>query len=81
LNVDGVDNVDRESTGAFLDLLDSDENYRYVLLAHRREALERLRAAIPNMGTEFRRKFLEVLVHNADAALEQHGNRAAIIIR
>lgn len=80
LNINGVDNVNHETEGAFLELTDGDENQRYILLARRREALDRLRATISTMGTEFRRKFLEVFVRNADTALERYGNRAAIII-
>jgi hypothetical protein len=80
LNINGVDNVNRETEGAFLELTDGYENQRYILLAQRRDVLDRLRVAIAKMGTEFRCKFLEVFVRNADAALEQYDDRAAIII-
>ncbi|MDO8622080.1 MAG: hypothetical protein Q7R80_02520 [bacterium] len=80
INITGIENVNQETGGAFLQLTNGTLNQRYVLLAPRREALDRLRAAIPAMGSEFRRKFLEVFVRNADAALERYGNNAAILI-
>lgn len=80
LNIRGIDNTNLETGGAFLELTGGSENQRYILLAQKRNALERLRAAIPQMGTEYRRKFLEVFVRNADAALEQGGEGAALII-
>lgn len=80
LNINGIQNVNNETGGAFFELTDGDFNQRYVLLAPRRKALERIRAAIPKMSTEFRRKFTEVLVQNAESALEQYGNKAALII-
>lgn len=80
LNWSSIDSINRETGEVFLEFTVGDMNGRYILLGSRREALDRLRAAVSKMGTEFRRKFLEVFVRNADAALERYGNRAAIII-
>jgi len=80
LNIVGIENVNRETEGAFLELTDGTLNQRYVLLASRRETLDRLRDAIPNMGNEFRRKFLEVFVRNCDAVLDKYGDSAALVI-
>jgi len=81
LNITGIKNVNEDTNGAFLELTGGNDNQRYIRLTHRRqEALDRLRVAIPTMGTEFRRTFLRVFVENADAALKRHGTKAAIII-
>lgn len=80
LNITGIENVNMETEGTFLELTDGDLNNRYVLLALRWQALNQLRVFIPTMGTEFRRKFLEVFVQNANAVLKAYGNKAALII-
>lgn len=80
LNIAGVTNVDTDTDGAFLEVTGGDSNQRYVLLEPRRESLERLRASIPNMGTDFRRRFVEVFVENAERVLKQHGKKAALLI-
>lgn len=80
LSINGVQHVDHETGGMFLGLTDGAMNQRYVLLAPRRKALDILRAAVPQMSTEFRRKFLEMFVHNCDAVLERYGDRAALLI-
>ncbi|GEM_PF-6219625 len=80
LNQTGIDNVDNETNGAFRALIGGTLNLRYVKLEPRREYVEQLRAAIPNMGTDFRRAFVKVLVENIDEVIREHGSKAALLV-
>ena len=80
LNSAGVSAVNAETNGAFLELTDGRGNHRYVLLEPRHQVLDRLVASIPDIGFEHGRKFLKALVQNDEAALEEHGSRAALVI-
>ncbi|HEU0050674.1 MAG TPA: hypothetical protein VFQ60_01305 [Patescibacteria group bacterium] len=79
LNTNGIRNVNCGTKGAFLELVAGDGE-RFILLARRQTLLDRLRVSIPKLRTGFRRKFLEVFVRNADAAIKQYGDKAALLI-
>lgn len=80
LNGQGVGNVDGETGGAFLRFLGGGDGQRYILLDRHKQELEDLRKSLPRIQDEFRKKFVEVLIRNADAALEKYGNKAALFI-
>lgn len=80
LNVSNIASLDDETNGAFLDFTDGTMNQRYVLISPRRGDLARLRQSVGAATGPIRPKFLEIFVENAEAALQQHGDRAALII-
>lgn len=80
LNVDGVNNVNQETNGWFLEFLDGPEGARYVMLDSRRKMLWEIEQCVCHISDEFRHAFLTVLLSNCFEAIEKYGDRAALII-
>ncbi len=80
LNTTGVEGINDETNGMFLEFLKGGVGGRYILLSNRQQELELLRKYIPRMSTEFRQKFLEVFIENIDTALDKYGKRAILMI-
>lgn len=81
LNRAGTEEVNEHSGDALGELLTgSGGSQSYILLHTRRCALERLKNAAPDMPNFALRTFVEVFIENAEAALSEYGNRAALVI-
>jgi hypothetical protein len=80
LNVSGMNNVNSDTGGVFLHFLGGGVGQRYILLKNKRKELEALRSNANRVTDEFRRKFLEVFIKNADLAIEKYGDNAAILL-
>ena len=85
LNWNGVRAMNEMTQGFFLELCEGSENGRYVLLGPRRQHLARLRDILPGLPEEVQwqrefKKRLQCFLDNADTCLNQHGNRAAVLI-
>lgn len=81
LNMAAMQRVNEHSNFALSELLnDSGGNQSYILLHSRRSSLERLRQSAHAMPNVALRTFVEIFVENAESALSEHGEKAALII-
>lgn len=80
LNIQGSNQLDRATNGAFFDFLDGDENQRYLRLAPRLPLLYALKEAVPHIDHVFSRMWAETFVENCEHALEAHGDKAILLI-
>ena len=72
--------INDETNGAFLRFIKGGEVDRYILLDGRQNDLESLRNYIPKITDESQKKYLEIFVQNVDLALQQYGDKAALMI-